>query len=238
MVMDGQRKKNVHDGHRERLRRRFLDHGLAPFADHEVLELLLFYIIERRDTNPIAHRLIEQFGTLEAVLAAAPEQLAKVEGIGKQSALFLNLVGQTGRRCRLAALDREPVILSSTEAAGAYLLERFAGERLEVAYQLCLDAKGKVLDCRRLTEGDASSAELPIRRVVEFALRYNASAVILAHNHPSGLAVPSREDVLATTQIESALRAIGVVLADHIIVADGDFVSMAQNGTLRHRAGW
>ncbi len=225
----------VHDGHRERLRRRFSAHGLESFADHEVLELLLFYAIPRQDTNPIAHRLMEQFGSLEAVLSAQPEHLGQVAGVGEGTALFLRLVGQIGRRCRLSALEREPVILSSAEAAGAYLLERFAGERLEVAYQLCLDAKGKVLDCRRLAEGDASSAELSIRRVVEYALRFNASAVILAHNHPSGLAIPSRDDVLTTVQIESALQAIGVTLLDHIIVADGDFVSMAQNGTLRRR---
>ena len=96
----------VHDGHRERLRRRFSAHGLESFADHEVLELLLFYAIPRQDTNPIAHRLMEQFGSLEAVLSAQPEHLGQVAGVGEGTALFLRLVGQIGRRCRLSALER------------------------------------------------------------------------------------------------------------------------------------
>ena len=116
---------------------------------------------------------------------------------------------------------------------GAYLLERYAGQTHEIVYELCLDRKGKLLACKRLNEGGTASAMLDIRKVVENAILTSASAVILAHNHPSGVALPSDDDCAATLSAQQALESIGVVLTDHIIVADGDFVSMSQSGYLR-----
>ena len=221
----------IHDGHREKMRRRFLQGGLESFADHEALELLLYYAIPRRDTNPIAHALMERYGSLAAVLDAPVEDLQKVEGIGESAAVLLKLVPQLYRKARLAEVERETV-LNSSERAGAYLLERFAGEKHEVVYALFLDRKGKLLACRRLGEGGIASAGLDIRRLLEQALLTSASAVILSHNHPSGVALPSADDYMATDRAKSALGSIGVQLADHIIVADQDFVSMADSGYL------
>ena len=209
--------ENIHQGHREKMRQRFLKSGLESFADHEALELLLYYAIPRQDTNPIAHRLLERYGSLSAVLSAPAEDLKKVEGIGRKA------------RLSDAAQSRA---MTDVETVGAYLLERYAGETHEVVYQLCLDRKGKLLSCKRLNDGGASSASLDIRKVVENAILTSASTVILAHNHPSGIALPSDDDCAATTQAVQALQTIGVVLADHIIVADDDFVSMAQSGYL------
>ena len=223
--------ENIHQGHREKMRQRFLKSGLEGFADHEALELLLYYAIPRRDTNPIAHRLIERYGSLLAVLTAPVEDLRKVEGVGESAAVLLKAAGQIGTRARLAeAAQNRP--LSSVETVGAYLLERFAGERRELVFLLCLDRKGRLLACKRLAEGDVASADLNIRKVVEMALLTSASAVILAHNHPSGVAVPSSSDEAATRQVAEALRTIGVRLVDHIVVADRDFVSMADSGDL------
>ena len=221
----------IHDGHREKMRRRFLQGGLEPFADHEALELLLYYAIPRRDTNPIAHALMERYGSLAAVLDAPVEDLQKVEGVGESAAVLLKLVPQLYRKARLAEAERETV-LNSSERAGAYLLERFAGEKHEVVYALYLDRKGKLIACRRLGEGGISSAGLDIRRLLEQALLTSASAVILSHNHPSGIALPSTDDYAATERVKAALQTIDVKLADHIIVADGDFVSMADSGYL------
>ena len=221
----------IHDGHREKMRQRFLKGGLEPFADHEALELLLYYAIPRRDTNPIAHALMERYGSLRAVLSAPVEDLQKVEGIGESAAILLKLVPQLYRKARLAEAEQETV-LNSSERAGAYLLERFVGETHEVVYALYLDRKGKLIACRHLGEGGISSAGLDIRRLLEQALLTSASAVILSHNHPSGIALPSREDYGATEQAARALDAVGVPLLDHIIVADGDFVSMADSGLL------
>ena len=222
---------NIHRGHREKMRQRFLKSGLEGFADHEALELLLFYAIPRQDTNPIAHRLMERYGSLSAVLSAPAEDLKKVEGIGESAAVLLKAAGQIAQKARLSdATAQRP--LTDVEAVGAYLLERYAGETHEMLYELCLDQKGKLLACKRLSEGSASSAALDLRKVVENAILTSASAVILAHNHPSGIALPSDDDCAATTRAARALQTIGVTLADHIVVADDDFVSMAQSGYL------
>ena len=221
----------IHDGHREKMRQRFMTGGLDAFADHDILELLLYYAIPRRDTNPIAHALMERYGSLPAVLAAPMEDLKRTEGIGESAAVLLHLVPQVCRRARLAQVGEDQV-LNSSERAGAYLLECFDGESREVIYQLCLDRKGKLLACKRLGEGSVASADLDVRRLVENAILTGASAVILAHNHPSGVALPSDGDYTATMRVRAALNAIGIELADHIIVADGDFVSMADSGYL------
>lgn len=223
----------IHDGHREKMRARFLNAGLEAFADHEALELLLYYAIPRRDTNPIAHALMERYGSLSAVLEAPVEDLRKVEGVGESAAILLRLVPQLHRRARLA--DARDTVLNSTERTGRYLLELFAGLSREVLYQLCLDQKGKLLACKRLSEGSANSTEVNIRLLAENAILTSASAVILAHNHPSGIALPSQDDFNTTEQARAALGTVGVTLLDHIIVADGDFVSMADSGFLEGR---
>ena len=221
----------IHDGHRDKMRRRFLSGGLEPFADHEALELLLYYAIPRRDTNPIAHALMERYGSLSAVLSAPPEDLEKVEVIGRSAAVLIKLVPRLYQKARLADAAQETV-LNSSERAGAYLIERFSGETHEVVYLLCLDRKGKLLSCKRMGEGGIASAGLDIRKLLETALLTSASAVILSHNHPSGVALPSADDFTATERAKTALESIGVQLADHIVVADGDFVSMADSGYL------
>jgi len=222
----------IHDGHREKVRSRFLSGGLEHFADHEALELLLFYAIPRRDTNPIAHELMNRYGSLSAVLAAPVEDLQKVEGIGENAAILLKLVPAICYKARLSDAKRQDVVLNTSVRVGTYLLEHFINEKNETIYQLCLDRKGKALSCKRLGEGNIGSAALDIRRMMENAILSNASAVVLAHNHPSGVALPSPEDFAATDRAKAALETIGVVLSDHIIVADGTFVSMADSGYL------
>ena len=221
----------IHDGHREKTRQQFLQHGLDAFADHEVLELLLFYAIPRKDTNPIAHALMDRFGSLDAVLAAPVEELCRVKGVGESAAALLKLTPQVYRRSRMAAAERERV-LNSSQRAGDYLLELFTGETAEVLYELCLDRKGKLLACRRVGEGGVSSINVDLRKIVENALLTGASGVILSHNHPSGIALPSADDCAATARVKEALGTVGLVLVDHIVVADGDYVSMADSGQL------
>ena len=222
----------IHDGHREKKRRQFLDHGLDSFADHEALELLLFYAIPRRDTNATAHRLLEKFGTLDGVLSAPVAELCQVEGVGETAASLLRLVPQIYRRARLSAAGQE-TILNSTRLAGDYLLCLFIGEtHTEVLYQLCLDRKGKLLACRKVGTGGVSAVSVDIRKIVENALLTGASDVILAHNHPSGIALPSKDDYAATYQVREALRTVGVRLIDHIVVSDDDYVSMRDSGHL------
>lgn len=222
----------VHDGHRDRMRKRFFTNGLSGFADHEALELLLYYAIPRGDVNPLAHALMDRFGSLSGVLSAPMELLTQVDGVGERTAALLHLVLQITQKARLADLEQE-LALNTRERVGAYLLELFSRERNEAVYQICLDGKGKLLACRRLGEGSASAVNLDIRKVVQNAIVYAASSVILAHNHPSGVALPSQEDHAATLRVKAALEAIDVRLEDHIVVADHDFISFSQSGFLR-----
>lgn len=220
---------SIHDGHRQRLKKRFLEEGLDSFAEVNVLEILLFYCIPRRDTNPIAHALLSRFGSLANVLEAPVEELMKVEGISENSATYLSLTTAVGRYYMMNKASQNTV-LDSIEKCGAYLCPVFVGMRNETVYLLCLDAKCKVLCCREVSEGSANAAGISIRKIMEIALSANATTVLLAHNHPSGLALPSGEDIQTTKNVSAALRAVDIQLADHIIVSDDDFVSLAQSG--------
>ena len=220
---------SIHTGHRQRLKERFRKDGLDNFDELHVLELLLFYCIPRADTNPLAHRLLNEFGSLTAVLNATVEELEKIDGIGENVATFLTLITQVGRYYQIK--QSEPgEVLTSLDLCGRYLVPYFYGREKETVFLLCLDAKCKVICCKNVGEGNVNSASIPIRRVVEIALGANASSVVLAHNHPSGLAIPSTDDVQTTFKIGAALDAIDVILTDHIVVSKDDFVSLAQSG--------
>ena len=220
---------SVHKGHRERLKARFLETGLDSFTDVQALELLLFYAIPQKDTNPIAHALLNRFGSLSQVLDAPLEALKKVPGISDHSASLLRLVTELARFYQVDSAQRTEV-LTSLDACGRYLVPRFFGRKVESVFLLCLDAKCKVLCCREIGEGSVNAASISVRKVVEAALSANATTVVLAHNHPSGVALPSADDVQTTRRIAAALSAVEVKLIDHIVVAEGDFISMAQSG--------
>ena len=221
----------LHDGHRQRVKRRFLAVGAEGMDDHQLLELLLFYAVPRQDTNETAHRLLKHFGSLQNVLHAAPEELTAVEGVGENAAVLLRLTGDIALRARCASLPQK--VLNSPDRTGAYFMELLAGQKRELLYQVCLDGKGKLLTCRCIAKGTVSASAVHVRQVVENALYAGASTIILAHNHPSGVALPSDADVLVTHRIQEALAPLGIRLADHIIVADDDYVSMAESGFLQ-----
>lgn len=219
---------SVHDGHRGRKKEQFLKNGDA-LADHELLEILLYYAIPRRDTNELAHRLLDRFGSLERVLTASAEELQAVDGLGQSAAVLLTLLPVIWRRTEQQGQEQ---ILNSVERCGRYFLPLLRRQKRELLYQVCLDGKGKVLSSRCLAQGGVSMASLSIRQVVENALHTGAVAVVLAHNHPSGVALPSQEDRITTLQVRDALAVMDIRLVDHIIVADDDFVSMAASGML------
>ena len=221
-------KRPVHQGHRERVKKRFREEGLDGFDEVHALELLLFFCIPRGDTNELAHALLDRFGSFSQVLDAPAEELEKVPGIGEHASAFLTLLTQAFRYYLVNRNDFCS-ILTSTEDCGRFLLPYFIGRREELVYLLCLDSKCKVICCKEIGRGNVNSAGISVRRIVETALAANAVSVVLSHNHPSGLAVPSREDILTTRRVAVALDAVGIVLADHIVVADEDFVSMADS---------
>lgn len=219
----------VHSGHRERMKQRFLENGLDSFTEVQVLELLLFYCIPQKDTNPIAHALLDAFGSLSQVLEAPVAALQKVPGVGEHTAVFLHLITEAGRSYQISRSGREK-ILPTLESCAGYLLPFFFGRKVETVFLLCLDGKCKVLCCREVGEGSINAAGISVRKIVETALNAGATSVMLAHNHPSGLALPSAEDVQTTHRVALALQAVDIHLVDHIVVADGDYVSMVQSG--------
>lgn len=219
---------SIHEGHRQRLKTRFLEEGLDSFTEVQVLELLLFYSIPRKDTNLIAHELLNHFGSLAQVLEAPTEELCKVKGISENSAVLLKLVTEAGRYYQVSR-NSQIEILTTLEACASYMVPRFFGRRLETVFLLCLDAKSKVLCCKEVGEGDINAASISVRKIVEVAMGAGATSVVLAHNHPSGVAVPSIEDIQTTRRLFLALQAVEITLVDHIVVADGDYVSMAQS---------
>lgn len=219
----------MHDGHRKRVRRRFLKEGLFNFEPHNVLEFLLFYTIPRKDTNEIAHSLMQNFGTLSSVLEADYEELVKIDGISENSAVILKLIPEISKYYQLDKQNKRDK-LDTYDKIGKFMLPYFVGEKDEAVYLLCLDSKLNCLSCNCLRRGSVNSANINARMLTNAALKVNAVSVVLAHNHPGGLAIPSAEDINTTYMLTETLKPLGICLLDHIIVADNDFVSLALSG--------
>ena len=214
------------------MKKRFLANGERAFDDYQLLELLLFYSVPQVDTNPIAHRWLERFHSRSAVREASVEELMTVDGVGEHTAVLIQLLPQFARRYHQDRVKMDSAV-NRMEDAGTLLAPYFYGAKREMVYLLSLDARGRVLGCDLLGEGSANFCTLDIRLVTETALRRRARSVLLAHCHVSGLAVPSPEDRIATLQCMDVLDKLQIELLDHLVFADGDYVSMAQSGLLR-----
>ena len=216
----------MHEDHRQRLRAHFRAVGLESFESHNVLELLLFYSIPRRDTNEIAHNLIDHFGSLVNVLDAAPEELSKVEGVGEASATLISFTAQLARRY-LAEQSVEKTSFRSSQEFQRFVASKFLGQKNEIAYLFCMDNGLRLLHQCQVSLGTKYSVSLDNRTLLETAFHHNATKVVLAHNHPNGLCAPSSNDVQLTEAAAKLYREVNIQLLDHLIVADGEFFSMA-----------
>ena len=230
-------KKTIHTGHRGRVKEEFLTRGIEGWPDHRVLELILFYAIPQGDVNPLAHELIDRFGSLSGALDALPEELMKVKGMGEHSVTLLKLIpAVTGRY--LEGRTGPGVIIHTAAEAGHVLAPYFYGARNETVYVLCLDAKEKLLGVQRISEGNNANSDVTIRRVAEECMALRASACYLAHNHISGIALPSPEDMNTTAVIRTVLEPLGVLLVDHLVFVDGDLVSIQESAAAGRRGGF
>ncbi len=221
----------MHEGHRKRLKQRFVQEGLSSFEQHQVLELLLFYSIPRKDTNEIAHKLIDEFGSISNVFDAPTSDLTTIEGISENSATLLSLISQLSQYY-LNKKHGDKVVLDSSIKACDYVKNLFLTKKYEVFFIICLDNQNRVNIAKPLFEGTTNETAVYPRIVIEKALRYTASNVIIAHNHPGGSLNPSSADMQTTQTIKNALNCIQVKLVDHIIVADEKTVSFAEKGWL------
>jgi DNA repair protein RadC len=225
----------MHEGHRQRMMQRYMSGGLEGFEEHEILELLLYSVLPRVDTNPVAHRLIGRFGSLAAVLEAPPEELEQVEGVGVKAAAFLSMFPDLLRAYEKSRIGARPVIRSIKDACD-YAKALLFGKPFEQFYAVWLGTQGRVIHCERISEGSITESPVYVSKVAAAALRQRAAKGFIAHNHPGGSVQPSRADIETTHSILRALSVLGIELIDHIIVSDAQVFSFQGDSLMGARA--
>lgn len=215
-------KVNLHAGHRERMKERYLKCGADGFTEHELLEMLLYYSLPRKNTNEIAHELIHNFGDLKDVLEATPDELMQISGIKESSAILISLVCEINRRASISA-NKDCLIFDRLSVVGKYLTDYYRGLSKERFCVMYLDNSMRLIDFVKLSEGSVNSTAVDYRTIASGALFKGASSVIISHNHPNGLALPSVEDREVSRAVESALSVVGVTLLEHIIVGSENY---------------
>ena len=215
----------MHKDHRSRLKNRFLNEGLDHFEPHNILELLLFYAIPQKDTNELAHTLIQRFGSLTKVFDAPFQELLTVPGIKEHSATLIKMIPELARAYAMKKNETSETF-PDVESWGKYFVSRYIGIGVETVFLLLLDNQFNTIDCVKVHEGSVNSAALSFRKIAEAVCAKNASAAVLAHNHPSGLAIPSSEDLLTTRELCKSFQMLGVNLLAHIIVAGDQFINI------------
>lgn len=220
-----------HLGHRDRLRRKLLDAGPEALADYELLELLLFFAILRRDTKPVSKALVARFGSFANVLAARPEALKEVEGVGDSAVAVIKAAQAAALRLLRAEAVERPV-LNNWDRLTAYLHAAISREAIEQFRVLFLDTKNRLIADEAQARGTVNHTPVYPREVVRRALELGATALILVHNHPSGDPTPSRADIEMTAEVKAAAGALGIVLHDHLIVGNGRHLSFRREGLL------
>lgn len=216
--VEPEKKGGIHDDHRSRVRRRALREGLRHFEPHEILELLLFYAIPRKDTNPIGHRLLDRYQTLAGVFDADYQDLVKQEGLGETSAMLLKLIPELARMYLLSK-EEGLVHFQSVEEIGYYLMHYYIGVLTETPVLLLFNNNRELItEPIELGEGTVNTSAFNIRRIAQLALQHDASAIVLAHNHPDGESKPSKEDIVVTRNLKNSLEMLDIKLLDHIVV--------------------
>ena len=218
-----EKKENVHAGHRRRMRKRFIGQGFQGMEQHEVLEMLLYYGIPRKDTNLTAHRLLDRSGSFAKVCDTPVDVLQRDFGLTEAAAVLIKMVPELARVYAETKFSK-PYIDKDT--AVEVLRPKFIGATVEKVAIALSDANDRLILCDVVAEGSLSATESPVRKIVDLALRHNAKYVYLAHNHPSELCAPSRQDLETTRVISETLNSIGVMLVDHIVFTSTDHFSI------------
>lgn len=218
---------SIHKGHRQRVREKFLKSEFNSMHPHEILEFLLFFALRQGDTNPIAHELINEYGTLTGVFDAPYDDLLKIKGLGENSAILLKMIAPLAREYMSSSVENFSI--TSTKLAVEFLKPQFIGRVDETVVLTVLDNKSSVIKSDIIHVGSVNSVNVNVRKIVEYCFKYNASAIILAHNHPNGIAIPSNADIITTKKLKDAVELLGIKFLDHIVIGANDFVSMADN---------
>ncbi len=224
-----QSNSEFHKDHRKRMRKRFLEHGFDGFAEHEILELLLFFSIPRCDTNPLAHAILNEYKTLANVFEADPASLSKIPGLGENSAVLISMIPHLSRIYEQSKCQKN-ALLYSTESIGRFATALLKGKTSEEFAMICLDSNRRVHWSGIIAKGTLDRIEAYPRLVVSEVVKHNANNVIFVHNHPNGSLVPSSADKSTTRILVDALTPIGVTILDHMIVSNNRYYSMAEAG--------
>ncbi len=217
---------NIHRGHRKRLKKQYMDVGLDHFPEHVILELLLFFAIPYKDTNVIAHELINKFGSLSAVFDADIESLKSVKNMTENAAILLKLLPDIIRKCSLENVSKGQCY-DSFEKIEEYLIKLYQGVKVETVFLLLLDLKYGLVDCVKLNEGTVNSSDASARRIVEIALARNIHQVVLAHNHPTGTSFSSN-DIVATRKLHLFLSEMNIKLIENYVVVGDKAYGMVE----------
>ena len=223
--------ENLHAGHRARLKEKFERVGLDAFADHEVLEFLLMFSIPQKDLNPLAHTLINHFGSLKGVLDAYPEQLKEVPGVGDHTAALISLMPQLAQRYFDNPWEGKKVSLLYPHQRKEFFIPKFIGKTTECFFAAFLNDNRDVIKCKQMFQGTIGSINLQVRLLMDEAMRYKCTGIILAHNHLSYLE-PSFEDVSTTDIIAERMGSFAITVLDHIIVCGKQAMSFSENGLM------
>lgn len=215
---------STHNGHRARMKSKFAEFSDRVFSDHELLELLLFYAIPRRNVNEIAHDLINEFGSLGAVFSAEPDQLCRVNGVGKSTAEYLFLIGRTMNRAESPSPDVRQTFYTLS-SIGEFLVNYFHGCNKEKLGVLFFDHRMKIIKITELDQGGPTEIAVSPQQIARDSVIYNASSVLISHNHPNGNLEPSAADQNLTHLLDITLRAVGVPLIDHLIVSNTTYIA-------------
>ena len=234
--MDMLDKKGIHDGHRQRLKNKFLENGFQGFEPHNILELLLFYSIPRKDTNEIAHDLLNQFGSLKNVFNAELEDLIQVKGITENSATLIRMIPKIAQEYMNDSL-KDGVVFDTANKIGRFFVNKFLGERNEIVYAMLLNNKYELLSVVKLHEGSVNSAMVSARKILESVVKTNAAMLVLAHNHPEGNVCPSMDDINTTADLMAAFKAFEIDLIEHFVISGNEFCPIIHStGSLNTRS--
>lgn len=225
---------SIHSNHRKRVREKFIKFGLEPFSDFEVLEMLLFYSIKQKDTNPLAHALIKRFGSIESVFKADFNDLTEVDGISDVSASLIVFFRELNQY--LGNKETTGLYLSTSKDVGRFCCKYFSGRVEEKMIVISMGSANKVLSVDVVSRGTESETAYYPRRIMKAVIKNRANTVILAHNHPGGEGKPdpSVDDVMITDSLSKLLAGFGVVVKDHIICSGKYFMSFSDEGYLKN----
>ncbi|GHU53334.1 UPF0758 protein [Clostridia bacterium] len=225
-------KEDIHANHRQRMRKRYLENGgFSGFNDHQILEFLLFFSVPRRDTNELAHRMIAEFGTIGNLISANPRDIVKRCGVGDASAILVSMIPELARLNSKWLFGDKPSLETSNKL-GAFALSLLKGFTNERFYCICLDSKRRLITQQMISEGGITQADVCMRDIADCAMRFNATSIVLSHNHPSTDLLPSSADIATTFAIKSTMSDLNIAVIDHIIVGGEHYYSFAEHNRM------